>query len=253
MSDADYASVSILLLGDGTNGSTTFTDSGPIGHTVTAVGNAQVSTSSPKFGSGSILLDGTGDYLTVPGHVSTAFPGVFTWDFWFKHSSASARGCVIGHANNPRGATNYQVEFNPESNNNFRIYVDSGSDYLTDFTDSSLSDGNWHHMAITRDSINDLRIYYDGVHKALQNFSGTFGNATDGFWIGDYIIIPTFADYAGNIDCFRMTKGVARWTGTSSFSPPTSEDDYLPAAGINTRLIGGRLSRGGILIGGTLA
>ena len=42
--DPYYSAVSLLLPMDGTNGSTTFTDSGPNAIAVTAVGNAQVST-----------------------------------------------------------------------------------------------------------------------------------------------------------------------------------------------------------------
>jgi len=38
--DQDYRNVSLLLHGDGTNGSTTIVDSSPSPKTVTAVGNA---------------------------------------------------------------------------------------------------------------------------------------------------------------------------------------------------------------------
>ena len=48
--DPDYANVSLLLHMDGTDGSTTFTDNSPIGHTVTAVSNAQINTARDKFG-----------------------------------------------------------------------------------------------------------------------------------------------------------------------------------------------------------
>jgi hypothetical protein len=41
--DEYYDSVSLLLYGNGTNGSTTITDNSPSPKTVTAVGNAQIS------------------------------------------------------------------------------------------------------------------------------------------------------------------------------------------------------------------
>ena len=56
----------LLLHCDGTNTSTTITDSSSRANTVTAVGNAQLSTSVKKFGTASLKLDGTGDYCTVP-------------------------------------------------------------------------------------------------------------------------------------------------------------------------------------------
>jgi hypothetical protein len=57
--DPQFGSVSLLLHGDGTNGSTTITDNSPTPKTVTAVGNAQISTAQSKFGGASILFDGT--------------------------------------------------------------------------------------------------------------------------------------------------------------------------------------------------
>ena len=59
--DPDFANVSLLLHGDGTNGSTTIVDSSSSSKTVTAVGDAQISTAQSKFGGSSIYFDGTGD------------------------------------------------------------------------------------------------------------------------------------------------------------------------------------------------
>ena len=42
--DPDYSNVSLLLHGDGANGSTTLVDSSPSPKTVTAFGDAQIST-----------------------------------------------------------------------------------------------------------------------------------------------------------------------------------------------------------------
>ena len=64
-SDPYFSSTKLLLNGNGTNGSTTFTDSSNSSYTVTANGNAQISTAQSKFGSASMYFDGTGDYLTV--------------------------------------------------------------------------------------------------------------------------------------------------------------------------------------------
>jgi hypothetical protein len=48
--DPYYGNVSLLLYGNGTNGSTTIIDSSPSPKTVTAFGNAQISTAQSKFG-----------------------------------------------------------------------------------------------------------------------------------------------------------------------------------------------------------
>ena len=54
--DPHFANVSLLLHMNGSNGSTSFVDSGPLQKTVTAHGGAQVSTSQSKFGGGSLSL-----------------------------------------------------------------------------------------------------------------------------------------------------------------------------------------------------
>ena len=64
--DPYRSQVSLLLHGDGANGSTTIVDSSPSPKTVTAVGNAQISTTQSKFGGSSLAFDGAGDYLEAP-------------------------------------------------------------------------------------------------------------------------------------------------------------------------------------------
>ena len=56
--DPLFNNVSLLLHGDGTNGFTTITDSSPTPKTVTAVGNAQISTAQSKFGGAVLRLMG---------------------------------------------------------------------------------------------------------------------------------------------------------------------------------------------------
>ena len=61
--DPYFNNVSLLLRGNGINGSTTIIDESATPKTVTVYGNAQISTAQSKFGGASIYLDGTGDYL----------------------------------------------------------------------------------------------------------------------------------------------------------------------------------------------
>ncbi len=62
--DPFIADVRLLLHMEGANGSTTFTD--VFGHAVTAIGNAQHTTTDPLYGSSSYLGDGNGDWLEIP-------------------------------------------------------------------------------------------------------------------------------------------------------------------------------------------
>ncbi len=68
--DQYYNNVNLLLRLTGSNGSTTFVDNSSSPKTMTANGNAQISTAQTKFSGGSLYLDGNGDYLTTPNTTS---------------------------------------------------------------------------------------------------------------------------------------------------------------------------------------
>ncbi len=75
------SSLTSLLLMDGTNGSTTFTDSK--GTTWTANGNAQISTAQSVFGGASGLFDGSGDYVSAAyASAIDLLPGSFILSGW---------------------------------------------------------------------------------------------------------------------------------------------------------------------------
>jgi hypothetical protein len=65
MSDKHFSNVVLLVGFEGVDGSTSFVDESPSGHTLTAVGNAQVDTAQSRFGASSGLFDGNGDYISV--------------------------------------------------------------------------------------------------------------------------------------------------------------------------------------------
>src|SRR5262245_566005 len=61
----------VMLHFEGSAGSTTITDvnAGGTSHTWATAGNAAITTSTFKFGSGGLALDGTGDYITTADSV----------------------------------------------------------------------------------------------------------------------------------------------------------------------------------------
>jgi hypothetical protein len=72
----------LLLHCDGSDESTTITDSSPTtAHTMTAVGNAKLDTTIKKFGTASLQLDGTGDWVTAPDDADFVLSGgTWTWE-----------------------------------------------------------------------------------------------------------------------------------------------------------------------------
>src|ERR1035437_572304 len=70
--DTSFSNVTLLLHGDGTNGSTAFTDSSSLGQTVTGNGSAQISTAQSKWSGASIYFNGS-SYLSVTGNPGLTF------------------------------------------------------------------------------------------------------------------------------------------------------------------------------------
>jgi hypothetical protein len=202
-SDPYWANVSLLLRMDGTNGSTTFTDLSTNAHTITAFGNAQVSTSDPKFGTGSLLLDGDGDYLQTPAHSSFAFgTGDFTVECWVYPDVVSDNDGLFTIGNQLHASV-YQ------SNWYAGTAGSSGSSY------GAATAGSWQHFAITR-SGSTLRLFINGTQLSFASDSTNL--TTNQLFIG-YYFSSAFA-WDGKIDEFRVTKGVARYT--ANFTAPTA-------------------------------
>jgi len=214
-SDPNFSSVSLLLHSDGSNGSTTFTDSSSNSLTVTANGDAQISTAQSKFGGSSMYLDGTGDSVSITDSGSVMVLGTddFTVEFWFYTSS------------NSTNLTNFGTFFVGGINSLLLRYHSSYSGIVVGYEgvaydiipspNASPTENAWNHIAVVRDSTS-LRLYLNG------SLVGDYTSTTRNYSSAINEIGKAGANYPllGYIDDFRVTKGVARYTG-SSFSVPT--------------------------------
>jgi hypothetical protein len=88
--DPNFADVSLLLHGDGTNGSTTITDNSPSPKTVTAFNSAAISTDQSRFGGSSLFfpggsITGTSHRLESASNANFQFgSGDFTIELWLN-------------------------------------------------------------------------------------------------------------------------------------------------------------------------
>ena len=92
--DPSFSKVSLLLSGDGANGSTTFTDTSPTPKTLTRCGDSQISTVQSKFGGASMYFDGVGDYLSLSASQLIGTSD-FTIEAWVRLTSTSVDTEVI--------------------------------------------------------------------------------------------------------------------------------------------------------------
>jgi hypothetical protein len=171
-------------------------------------GSPTVSTS----GSGSLLFDGTGDYLTAANNAAFAVgTGSFTVEAWVyptafsayravfdTRTSLSNGGMDLGLANSSAGV--------------WGLYKGSGTTVVQSSTNLTLN--IWQHIAAVR-SGSTVTLYLNGV---------SVGSATDAqdFTEQGCNVGRTFDNYAwaGYISNFRLVKGTAVYTTT--FTPSTS-------------------------------
>lgn len=213
--------ISYLLVGNGTNGTTTnIKDSSLNNLTTNIVGNTSISTAQNKFGSGSVYFDGVGDYLTIPANNNLVFTGDFTIEGWFYRTAElstydsifTTRATVSWAASN----------FNDSLVLNASGYHGLGSGYTAFSSGYTMPLNTWTHFAINRKGT-DIGFYFDGVLKHVLTWTGQVGNINYSYGIGlfDSEGGPPRFFFKGYIYNFRISKDIAQYTSTP-FTPPTA-------------------------------
>lgn len=208
--DPNFSTVSILLHMDGANGSTTFTDSSSNALSVTAYGNAAISTAQAKFDQAA-YFDGTGDYLSIPRSSLFLFAGDFTVELWYYETSRSDYSTVldIGSFGNV-GIMFRTGSANPGLFVNFSRINPIGTPIG--------SVNTWNHVAMVR-SGTTITGYVNGTSVGTLTDSSTVGaSAGESIHVGNSV--DAFGRYfTGYVDELRISK-FARYL--SSFTPPTA-------------------------------
>lgn len=175
------------------------------------VGNAQISTSVKKYGTGSMAFDGTGDWLIAPDSINLQFgSSSFTIECWVYLSSTGVAQGLIAKGSSTTG---WLLSVNSSNQVSF-------TDTSTAITSTgALSASTWYYIAVVRTgtSTNQTKIYINGTNDGTGTSATTF-NQTNSLYVG--------ADRTGGsnlngyIDDLRITNGVARYT--ANFTPPTA-------------------------------
>lgn len=217
--DPYFSAVSLLLHFDGTNGSTTFTDSSSNALTVTAVGNAQI-TSSSKFGTGAATFDGNGDYLTIPDNALLEVgSGDFTIEAWVYITSSTGFKSFVSKL---LGFGPYLLAVNGTT---FVYYLSSNGtswDVASGVSGGTVSINTWTHLALVRNG-STVTPYLNGTAGTSTTTTATLIDNSHAFLIGADQGTPAgnYVDFFnGRVDELRFTKGVARYT--ANFTPPTA-------------------------------
>ena len=184
-----------------------------IGNDLVTIGSTTASTSTIKYGTGSLYFNGTSNYLTAPNNLPFVLGTTdFTIECWvYTNSSATQRIISVG---NIGGAPYDFVLVNSTTN----VYVDF-FDGTTDITSGTnyVPQNQWVYLAVTRQGT-AVKVFINGAVSGSGTSSVNLtanGTAT----IGRYSQAAS-GYFSGYISDLRITKGVARYT--AAFTPPTT-------------------------------
>lgn len=206
--DPHFSKVKLLLHMDGTSGSTTFVDNSPVGYAINVFGDAQIDTSNVKFGSGSLITDGSGDYLqidsSIKGFILAPPSEAWTAELWvYSASPASIRW-------NSSGVSVFSLGiYDGVTTQDYLLMPFAGANLAA--VDYPINAADWNFVAVVNDpATSAMRLYINGVEVANQPNKQMVIHRISG---------PSNFSFNGNVDDVRITVGVARYT--SNFTPPT--------------------------------
>lgn len=190
------------------------------------VGDAKISTSVYKYGTGSLVFDGTGDRLykdAIKDPLSDLGIGnePFTVEQWVYFNTVSgAFSFSIGKGGGTAGwnsSSGHQYLFGIMSSGSLYVQVWNGSALSSINVSNPFSTGQWYHYAVSYDGTT-TKVFVNGSQVLSGSITYAKISNPTRFVVGD---TPAYdAPFNGYIDDLRVTKGSARYT--SNFTPPTS-------------------------------
>jgi hypothetical protein len=221
--DPDFANVSLLLHGDGTDGSTTFTDSSSNAFTVTGNGGVEIDTAITKFGSGSIQFGGVDGYLSVADDAALDLTGDFTIECWVYVASDATLPRPLAIKRSGVASSPYLLTIRGSTPNSLNASFSGTTDGVSWQINGTFTGGTetfsvetWTHIAAVKNGTT-VDVYVNGVSGLTLTSVPTLFSNSEALHIGSSDSGST--GIKAHIDEYRITKGVARYT--ANFTPPT--------------------------------
>lgn len=217
------ANTMFLCHWDGADEAVTATDvsigGGDSPHSITFNGGAELDTSEKKFGTASLLLNGTNAYCTCADSDDWTFSGDLTAETWARFAATGSNQGIIAHQTDGNNFWEWRWN-NTGGTLDFKVAT-GGSEVVSLTASWSPSADTWYHLAVIRGwggNANDWAMVVDGTQiGSTLTDSSAIGNYTGELRIGRRAGAGT--DYFnGRIDATRLSD-VARWT--ANYTPPT--------------------------------
>jgi hypothetical protein len=214
--DPNFSDISLLLDGEGEEGSLNVTDRSKNKFQILNTGNVRIDTSKFKYGNSSLNFDGNNS-LTVEHNEAFDFgTGDFTIEFWLYSEGEwcnNGGNCgVVGQKSNDQ-SQGWQIY----RDTNFPKKLNGRIGFENNFpTNSDVGTSVWEHWALVREGTT-LKWFKNGLLDNTGSSNMNVMTKDDFLSIG---LSMTWKGYLkGQLDDLRITKGVARYT--TNFSPPT--------------------------------
>ena len=214
------ANTQVLYHFDGVDGSTTFTDSSGNSLNATAYGNAQLDTAKKKIGTASYEAAGTNPYIRTAASTRFKSTGDFTVESWVN-STYTTHSAYLDFRN-PNNGLYMDWHYQGNAGRMMFCFGDDVAASTRLFDCTNIEDGNWHHIALVRDSSDSWYFYYDGVSISPITGGMTHDLSKEINPDGSGIYISTnpatTGTWYGHKDEFRFSNNVRYPSGTS-FTP----------------------------------
>jgi hypothetical protein len=184
------------------------------------IGSAQVSTTTKKYGTGSLLFNGSTDYVWSAQTIK--FRLTFCIEFWMYRTTTPSNQWIVCAR---------QGYGNALPNNGFLIGYYGGSIAVAGTNlgaywitgNIPINSNTWHHVAVCGIGTG-CAIYIDGNLAKYEAWpAGYTGFSMDGIIVGagtSSVGQDGSVHYGGYIDDLRITNGLQRYV--SNFTPPTA-------------------------------
>lgn len=208
-----FTNVKLLLHLDGSDAATTTTDSSSAAHSMSFLGDAQIDTAQSKWGGSSLLLDGTGDYLTTPDSSDWQFLGDFVVEAWVRFASTSGNQVIASHYDSSLNSRGWFWRATATTMDFARCESLSACTNVYSFSWTHTT-GTWYHIAVSRTG-STLRLLADGAELGNTSDSTGTNNSSSVLRIGAIFTGGVNTQFVnGWIDDMRITNGQGLYGAT---------------------------------------
>lgn len=189
--------------------------------TVTAQGNAKVSTADYKFGGASAYFDGTGDYLEVSSNFSWHSASAGTIEFWTKFTDTTPFASGLISQVTQGSGTGWEL-LRVQTKLYWYKQASGGTAIASSGT---VAANTWYHIAIVKESSTVVKLYINGTLNGTDSSASGYTDIATNLWIGrgmgnsSSLWDATRYDHTGYIDEIRISN-TARYT--ANFTPTTT-------------------------------